>query len=145
MVLELERINDRFNVKEFKDYVGKMITLHEIMINLRNLSNESNQIIFSRKDEGQEYAKYFNDQNKINNRRNVEYIEEMMRYVVKQQKKLVDEMHSKLKLNQIEEEEFDISEPPEPPELPELHDPHETSEPPKPPEIPERYKLDENK
>lgn len=142
MVLELERINDRFNVKEFKDYVGKMITLHEIMINLRNLSNESNQIIFSRKDEGQEYAKYFNDQNIINNRRNVEYIEEMMRYVVKQQKKLVDEMHSKLKLNQIEEEEFDIS---EPPELPELPDTHETSEPPKPTEIPERYKLDENK
>lgn len=142
MVLELERINDRFNVKEFKDYVGKMITLHEIMINLRNLSNESNQIIFSRKDEGQEYAKYFNDQNIINNRRNVEYIEEMMRYVVKRQKELVDDMHSKLKLDQIEEEEFDIS---EPPELPELHDPHETSEPPKPPEIPERYKLDENK
>ena len=143
MALELERINDQFDIKEFRDYVGKMGTLHEIMINLRNLSNESKHIIFSRKDEGQEYAKYFNDQNIINNRRNVEYIEEMMRYVVKQQKKLVDEMHSKLKLDQIEEEEeFDIS---EPPELPELHDPHETSEPPKPPEIPERYKLDENK
>lgn len=102
MALDLERIsnevNNRFNIDEFKSYLNKMSTLHEIMRNLRNLSRESSQIIFSSKDEGKEYAKYFNEQNIINNKRNNEYIEEMMRYVVKQQKELVDDMYSKLEL-----------------------------------------------
>lgn len=135
----------KFNIEDFKDYSKEMEKLQDILNALRDLSIYSDKTMYvgSQRIKGSEHLKYFNEQNKINNERNNEYIESMMKYVVKRQKELVDDMHSKLKLDQIEEEEeFDIS---EPPELPELHDPHETSKPPKPPEIPERYKLDENK
>ena len=109
MALDIEKrsndANDQFD-KAFKSYVDKMRMLHKIMNRLNDLSRESNQRVFSyNDDEGQEYAKYFNEQNSINNERNNEYIESMLKYVIKQQKELVDEMYDKLYLDREEVEE----------------------------------------
>lgn len=104
MALELEKINDRFDIEEFKGYSREMNKLQEILNILRDLSIHSDKSIYigSYRIKGSEHSKYFNEQNEINNKRNNEYIESMMKYVVKKQKNLVDEMYDNLQLDQDE-------------------------------------------
>lgn len=106
MALDLERIsneaNNQFNIDEFKSYTRKMDKLNDIMVELRNLSNtlDGRVSTFAVNGDGKEYAEYFNKQNKINSTENKEYIVFMFNYVIQHQKELVDEMYSKLKLDQ---------------------------------------------
>ena len=95
----------RFNIEDFKDYSKEMEKLQDILNALRDLSIYSDKTMYvgSQRIKGSEHLKYFNEQNKINNERNNEYIESMMKYVVKQQKELVDEMYKKLQLDQSDE------------------------------------------
>lgn len=90
----------QFNIEEFKDYSKEMERLQDILNALRDLSIYSDKTLFVgfNQIKGSEHLKYFNEQNSINNERNNEYIQSMLKYVVKQQKELVDEMYSKLEL-----------------------------------------------
>lgn len=114
MALDLDQINrdvnsiseDQFNIDEFKSYSRKMDKLNEIMTELRTLSNHVGKSIstFTVNGEGKEYAEYYNAENAINSAENKEYIAFMFNYVIQHQKELVDEMYSKLKLDQSSEE-----------------------------------------
>lgn len=98
----MNRVDNQFNIDEFKSYTRKMNKLNDIMVELRTLSSHLDGRVstYTVNGEGKEYAEYYNDQNEINYKRNEEYIESMFNYIVKEQKELVDEMYSKLKINQ---------------------------------------------
>lgn len=98
----MNKVGNQFNIDEFKSYSRKMDKLNEIMVELRTLSNHLDGRVstYTVNGEGKEYAEYYNNKNEINYKRNEEYIESMFNYIVKEQKKLVDEMYSKLKLDQ---------------------------------------------
>ena len=95
MTLELERKSDQFDVKEFERYSREMKTLCEIISNLKFLLNRSERLTYSGKDESLRHHEYFNEETD-------KYIESMLKYVVKQQKELVDNMYSKLELDEVD-------------------------------------------
>lgn len=121
----IKRVDDPFNIDDFKSYTRKMDKLNDIMTELRTLSIHLGKSIstYTVNGEGKEYAEYYNEQNAINYNRNKEYIESMFKYIVKEQKELVDDMYSKLKLDQIYEfDDLDSSEIYELPEITEIDD-----------------------
>lgn len=112
MTLELERINDRFDIKDIERYSKETNTLCEIIRNLKFLLNRSELLTNLSKDENQKHHEHFNEKTD-------EYIKSMLRYVVKQQKELVDDMYKKLELDQIIDGS-DISNLQDLPELPQI-------------------------
>lgn len=98
----MNKVDNQFNIDDFKSYTRKMDKLNDIMTELRTLSIHLGKSIstYTVNGEGKEYAEYYNEQNAINYNRNKEYIESMFKYIVKEQKELVDDMYSKLKLDQ---------------------------------------------
>ena len=98
----MNKVDNQFNIDEFKSYTRKMQKLNDIMVELRTLSSHLDGRVstYTVNGEGKEYAEYYNDKNEINYKRNEEYIESMFNYIVKEQKELVDTMYSKLKSNQ---------------------------------------------
>ena len=121
----MNKVDNQFNIDEFKSYSRKMDKLNDIMSELKILSSDLDRSIstFTINGDGKEFVEYFNKQNKINSAENKEYIAFMFNYIVKEQKELVDEMYSKLKLDQIYEfDDLDSSEIYELPEITEIDD-----------------------
>lgn len=103
----MNKVDNQFNIDEFKSYTRKMDKLNEIMIELRKLSTNLGRSIstFTINGDGKEFVEYFNEQNEINSAENKEYIAFMFNYVIQHQKELVDEMYDKLYLDREEVEE----------------------------------------
>lgn len=116
MALELEKINDQFDAKKFERYSREMNTLCEIIDTLKFLLKRSERLIYSGKDESLKHREYFNEKTD-------KFVESMLKYAVKQQKELVDDMYDKLDVDQISEiDELDIYENYVQPEINELND-----------------------
>lgn len=98
----MNKVDNQFNIDEFKSYSRKMDKLNDIMSELKRLSSDLDRSIstFTINGDGKEFVEYFNKQNKINSAENKEYIAFMFNYVIQHQKELVDEMYEKLELDQ---------------------------------------------
>lgn len=97
-----DKSSGNFSIKEFRAYVEEIDKLADILYNLKRLTHYLDLKVYASRNAGKKHTDYYNEYDEINNKRNIEHIESMTRYVVKQQKKIVDEMYDKLQLDQDE-------------------------------------------